>query len=94
MPIFFLHNLHFSQASDFVGTEYYSYVAYTVLFLAVQQFAENLRQSAHFKKRTWQYLGVAIPNIHLEGVRFEMHPSNAAWATFCGRCQEVRAGKY
>ena len=30
--------------------------------LAVQQFAENLRQSAHFKLRTWQYLAAALPN--------------------------------
>ena len=49
--------------------ELYSYVTYTVLFLAVQQFAENLRQSTNFKMRTWQYLAASFPNFDPQQVR-------------------------
>ena len=64
------------------------YATYAVLFLAVQQFAENLRQSGHFKRRTWQYLAAALPDFDPEA------PLDAAAPAFCEfqhRCRGVGA---
>ena len=68
------------------GPKYYDYAALTVLFLAVQQFCENLRQSGHFKKRTWQYLAAALPQFHPR----DLDSSDPRWAPFRQRCGGVR----
>ena len=69
-----------------------SYVTLTVLFLSVQQFAENLRQSTHFKKRTWQYLASALPPVVLHDIPWDMDISDSEWGPFCQRCQQVCGG--
>ena len=65
------------------------HATYAVLFLVVQQFAENLRQSGHFKKRTWQYLACALPSA------FDFDPRVPDWNALCwgdfrSRCEEVQ----
>ena len=76
-------------AEEFAGTEYFDHVQYAVLFLAVQQFAENLRQSAAFKKRAWQYLGAALPGACVPGARWDLEPASVEWAEFRTRCRHV-----
>ena len=76
----------------FVQEDFHSYVALTVLFLTVQQFAENLRQSMHFKMRTWQYLAAALPDLQRgEDLQWDMLSNNSAWAPFFTRCRNVCA---
>ena len=57
-----------------------------MLFLAVQQFCENLRQSGIFKKRTWQYLAAALPTVDPNA----LDGSKAPWVGFRRRCVGVR----
>ena len=66
-----------------------TYVALTVLYLTVQQFAENLRQAAHFKKRTWQYLAAAMPTVPLKDYPSDTNLRAEGWDPFCQRCHQV-----
>uniref|UniRef100_A0A7S1JEU0 GH16 domain-containing protein n=1 Tax=Eutreptiella gymnastica TaxID=73025 RepID=A0A7S1JEU0_9EUGL len=50
---------------------YYPYVTCTLLFLVVQQYAENMRQAPSFKKRVWQYLASALPDFQAHALDWD-----------------------
>eukprot|EP00668_Euglena_longa_P002959 GGOE01003456.1.p1 GENE.GGOE01003456.1~~GGOE01003456.1.p1 ORF type:complete len:3098 (-),score=946.50 GGOE01003456.1:364-9156(-) len=63
------------------------YAKYTIMFLVVQQFVENLRQAANFKFKLWQFLSSAFPEFDASS---PMWPTLDTWGLFNERCSDSR----
>ena len=80
-----------SQEDDGDALEvYFSNIKLTVLYLIVNQFAENLRQAEAFVRRTWQYLASALPDFDPETADWDVGAAAEEWEQFQSRCAHVR----
>ena len=77
------------EEEDSTSEEHYKHVAWTVMFLVVQQHSENLRQAESYKRRTWQYLTASMPHCHPDDSHWDKDVGAKIWELFRARAANV-----